>query len=131
MSQENVDNVHSIYEAWNRDDVEGILVWCDPNIAFQTSGAFLDLDPVYGHHGFRSFWREFTDAWDSLLISVEELRDCGERVVALVTFEARARDGLEVRRQAGSVFTFENGLAVRVANYRDWTPALEAVGFRE
>ena len=90
------------------------------------------MDPVYrGHDGFRKFWRDFSDTWESILVSINELRDCGERVLALVTFEARGRDGLEVARQTGSVWAFRDGLAVRIENHRDWTKALEAAGLSE
>lgn len=132
MSRENVELARVSYDAWNRGDMDAMLATFHPDCEFVTSGVFPGLDPVYsGHDGFRKFWRDFPGTWESILISVHELRDCGERVLAFVTFEARGRDGLEVRRQAGSVFTFRDGLTVRVETHGDWTGAIEAAGLRE
>ena len=132
MSQENFELVRRGYEAWNRGDMDAILAIFHPDVEVVTSGVFPGLDPVYrGHDGYRKFWRDFSDTWESILISVHELRDCGERVLGLIAFEARGRDGLTVHRQVANVWTFRNGLIVRGENYVDWTQALKAVGLRE
>ena len=135
MSRENVELVRRAYEAWNRGDMgdmDAMLAKVHPDVEYVTTGVFPGLDPVYrGHDGFKKFWRDFRGAFDSLLIEVHELRDCGEQVLLLITFNARARDGLEVRRQAASVATLRDGLVVRHENHADWTTALEAVGLRE
>ena len=132
MSQENVEIVRVAYDAWNRGDMDAMLATLHPDVETVTTGVFPGLDRVYsGHDGFRKFWRDFRGAWESLSISVHELRDCGERVVVLFTFKALGRDGLEVRRQAASVVTLEGGMTVRQENHGDWMTALEAVGLSE
>jgi ketosteroid isomerase-like protein len=70
-------------------------------------------------------------AWQSLRLTINELRDCDDRVIARVTFEGRGRDGLEVDRQTGIVYTIRDGLATRIENYESWDEALEAAGLRE
>jgi hypothetical protein len=85
----------------------------------------------YGHDGFRKFWRDFSDTWESIAISVREIRDCGDRVLALITFEAQGRDGVKVRRQEGSIFGFSDGLAAHVETHGHWSEALKAVGLAE
>ena len=131
MSQ-NVELVRQGHAAWNKGDMEAMLALLHPDIEFVTSGVFPGLDPVYGgHDGFKKFWRDFRGTWQSLHLAIHELRDCDERVIALVTFEARGRDGLEVARQTGSVWAFRAGLTVRIENQGDWTKALEAVGLSE
>jgi len=132
MSRENVELVRQGYAAWNNGDMHAMLAILHPDVEFTTSGVFPGLNPVYrGHDGFRKFWRDFPDMWESILVSVDELRDCGERVLALVAFDARGRDGLEVGRQVGTVWAFRDGLTVRVENYASWTEALEAAGLSE
>jgi ketosteroid isomerase-like protein len=131
MSQENLALARAAYEAWNTGDVETMLATFHPDFEFVTSGTFIGLDTVYlGHDGFRRFWREFSDTWDSISVSVGELRDCGDRVLGLITFEALGRDGVTVSRQEGAVFGFRDALIVRVETHGDWTRALEAVGLR-
>jgi ketosteroid isomerase-like protein len=132
MSREDLEAVRGAYDAWNRRDMEAMLAAFAPDFEFQTSGVFPGLDPLYrGHEGWRKFWRDFSGTWESILISVRELRDCGERVLGFIAFEARGRDGLTVHRQAGNVWTFRDGLVVRLETHAGWTEALEAVGLRE
>lgn len=129
MSQKNVELVALTYDAWNRGDMDAMLATFRADFEFVTSGMFPDLDPVYaGHDGFRKFWHDFSETWDSILISVHELRECGDVVLAFITFEAQGRDGLKVGRQQGGIFGFRDGLIVRVENHGDWTAALKAVG---
>ena len=132
MSQENVELVRQTHAAWNQGDMDAMLAVLHPDFEFVTSGAFPGLDPVYaGHDGFKRFWRDFRGAWQSLHLAIHELRECDERVIALVTFKARGRDGLEVTRQTGSVWAFRDGLTVRIENFEAWAEALEAAGLRE
>jgi ketosteroid isomerase-like protein len=132
MSQEDVALARSAYEAWNTGDMEIMLAAFHPDFEFVTSGTFIGLDAVYsGHDGFRRFWRDFSDTWDSISVSVGELRDYGDRVLGLITFEALGRDGVTVRRQEGAVFGFRDALIVRVETYGDWTGALKAVELSE
>src|SRR4051812_3729099 len=132
MSRENVERVRDWTEAWNRRDIERMLGHFHPDIEWRTSGAFPGVDPLYGgHDGFRRFWLEFMDPWQSFVISFDEPRECGEQVLGLGTFEAQARVGLRVQRQTASVWTFRDQLAVRVQVYGDHAQALEAVGLRE
>jgi ketosteroid isomerase-like protein len=129
MSRENVELVHRWHEAWNRRDLDGMLAVFAPHVEFRPLRGFLGTDPVYvGHAGFRRFWTEFIAAWESFAVSEHELRDCGEQVLFLGTFEARARDGLEVRRPGAAVWSLREGRAVRVEVHDGWADALEAVG---
>jgi ketosteroid isomerase-like protein len=132
MSEENVELVRTAYEAWNRSDLDGVLGVLGPDLEFVTTGLFVGQDHVYsGHDGFKKFWRDFRDTWQSLDLIINELRDCDKRVVALVTFEGRGRGGLEVRRQTGAVHTLRDGLVTRIENYEGWAEALEAAGLSE
>lgn len=132
MSRENLELVRSAYDAWNRDDLEAQLAMLHPEFEYVTSGLFPGLAPIYrGHAGYRDFWRDFKQVWESLRIEIEELHEVGEQYVALFTFEARSRDGLTVRRQFGNVLSVRDGLAARVEAFASWAEALEAVERRE
>jgi ketosteroid isomerase-like protein len=132
MSRENVEVVRQGYAAWNRGDMDAMLAIFDTDFEYVSSGLFPGLAPVYrGHQGWRDFWRDFRGAWETLRIDEDELHAANERVAALFTFSARGRDGLEVKRQFANVWTFREGLVVRIEAYPAWTEALEAVGLRE
>ncbi len=133
MSQETEQLVRRAFDAWNRDDLEAQLAMLHPEFEYVTSGLFPGLAPIYrGHAGYKDFWRDFKQVWESLRIEIDDLREVGdEQYVALLTFEARSRDGLTVRRQFGNVLSGRDGLAVRVEAFGSWAEALEVVGLRE
>ena len=132
MSQETVEIVLDWTDAWNQRDLERMLAAFDPEVEWLTSGAFPGLARLYtGHDGFRRFWSEFNAPWESFGISTLEVRDCGEQVLGLGTFEAKGRDGLRVQRQTASVWTFRDRLAIRVQVHAGWAQALEALGLPE
>ena len=132
MSRENIEVVRNWLEAWNRGELDQMLSLFHPEVEWRPSGAFPGLDPVYmGHDGFRRFWREFMDPWESFRIKPGEERDCGEQVLTLGSFEARGRDGLKAPRPTAGVWTFRDGRVIVVQVYADHAQALEAVGLRE
>jgi ketosteroid isomerase-like protein len=132
MSRENLELVRTWIDAYNRGDIEAMRATMHRDFEFRTSGTFPDVDPVYeGHAGFRRFYEDFNGTWEAFSVSIRELRDCGEQGLMLGVFEGRARDGLQVRRQTASVWTFRDALVLAIQNYGGWTQALEAVGLRE
>lgn len=132
MARENVELVRATYEAWNTGDMDAMLAVLHPHFEYVSTGLFPDLAPVYrGHEGWRDFWRDFRGTWESLNIAIEESRDLDDEVVTLFTFKGRGRAGLEVRRQFGNIWTFRDGLVVRIRAFADWPATLEAAGLRE
>ena len=133
MSQENLEIVRGVYEAWNRGDLEATLGLMHPEIRIDyTAGAFPGLDETYeGHEGARKYWRDLRGPWSSLKLDVETLHGAGDRVATVFTFEGEGRDGIVVRRRLGNVLTVTDGLVTRFDAHEDPSAALEAVGLRE
>ena len=129
MSQANVELLKRGVAAFNRGDMDAMLALLDPELEFITAGLFPGVAPVYrGHDGWVAFWGDFRGTWDSLRVETNELRDAGDQVVLLMTFDARGRNGLEVHRKFANVWTVRDGLAVRIQSFGDWGAALESVG---
>jgi ketosteroid isomerase-like protein len=133
MSQENVELVREGYEAWNRGDLKWTLDHIAADHEFRTTQLFPDLEAVYrGREGFGRFWHTFREAWEAVLIEVERIEPIGDdRVLALLRFHGRGRDGVEVGLKYANLWTIEDGLATRIVGFADWQGALEAVGLRE
>jgi ketosteroid isomerase-like protein len=92
MSEENVEVVRKIFDAYNRDDLEGMLARIAPEFEFHPSGRFMDTDQVYrGRAGWTQFWNTFRAAWETNTIEIERMEDLGERVLALGTFHVKGR----------------------------------------
>ncbi len=132
MAQKNVEIVRQAIAAWNDGDLDAILAMLHRDFEYRPSGLFPGFAPVYrGQDGWKEFWGDFRGTWESIRIAVDELREADQRVVILFTFDARGRDGLEVLRQFGNVWTLRDGLVERIEAYANWAEALEAAGLSE
>src|SRR3954454_25325147 len=97
MSQENVEVVGSVWDAWNRGDLEGILDGISPESEFHPSGRFMDTQRVYrGREEYVDFWREFRAAWEEITIGIERIEDLAIGVLVFGTFQGNGgQKGLE------------------------------------
>ena len=71
MSEENVEMVRSMYDAWNEGDIDAVLGHMDTSIRIDyAGGAFPGMDDRYeGHEGARRYWRDLLEPWASLRTS--------------------------------------------------------------
>jgi uncharacterized protein len=135
MSQENVEQVKRGVEASNGRDIEALLDTLDPGI--QWSPAFPVLlggeAKVYvGRDGVREMFRAFYDALDEIHAEYSEIRDLGDRVVAIGRIRTRGKaSGAATESPFASVTDFKDGKAIRVRTYLDPQEALEVSGLRE
>jgi ketosteroid isomerase-like protein len=132
MSDENVEMMRTSLDGWSRGDFDAWLRFAHPDLEFRTSGVYPGIDPIYrGRQEMGRFWREFREAWESIRIRVDRVREVGDVVVPLCTFEGLARDGLTVEREVGWTWRFVDGQVARIDSYGSWDEALEAVGLSE
>lgn len=144
MSQENVDLIGALMEAYRNPDVMSALAsgeldlsLVDPEVewdASRISEMIPDLAGVYrGHEGVRTYWRQWFEAWSDLEFDVQGLRDAGDDVVVLI------RNQRQRGRHSGiwtelppyaQVFTVRDGKLVRWRTFPDQDSALETVGLR-
>ena len=135
MSRENVEAFKRAVDAINSGDVDAVLKAVHPEVEFH---AFMEellggKGRVYsGHAGVREFFRDFNDHFDELHWEYPDIRDLGDRVLAIGTFRARGRrSGAEVETPIGALTHFENGIATRVWSTGDPGEALKAAGLSE
>ena len=107
------------YDAWNRDDLDGWLELCHPDIEISTAGVFPDLAPTYrGHEMARTFWRQMHEPWETFRVEVERIHEeDGGIVMGAIRFRGKGVDsGVEVDMRFGNGIRVEQGLATRLAN---------------
>jgi ketosteroid isomerase-like protein len=133
MSEENVELVRQGYEAWNRGDLQWMVDHVTPDFEFRTAQLFPDTDAIYrGREGLRQFWNTFQGPWETLLVEVERIEPIGDaRVLVLLRFRGRGRDGLEVALEYANVSTIENGMVTLMVGFANWQEALEVAGLQE
>jgi ketosteroid isomerase-like protein len=137
MSQENVEVVRAIYEAWTRGDYEAVFARIDTDIEwFAPSDISASGEPESGlsrgQEGVRRSLGKWVGAWDDYRFELRRLIDCGDDVLVEGWQRGRGRtSGVEVSEEIFSVWTLRGGQAVRQRMFRDRAQALEAVGLRE
>ena len=133
MSRENVEAFKRTIEASNHRDVDAILAELDPDFEYHAVLPMLGGEAEYrGHEGFRAFLRDVWEALDDTRFEFPDVRDAGDRVVAIGHLYARGKtSGVMAETPFAYVGEFKDGKAIRLRGYTDAKEALEAVGLRE
>jgi ketosteroid isomerase-like protein len=137
MSQENVEIVRELLEAFQRRDHERAFDFYDPDIEWDGSRlgevGLGDLSGVYrGHEGVRTYWRRWLSAWRDLQFDIDDVRDGeGDEVAALIRNQRQwgRHSGIPTEMPPyGIVFTIHGGKVVRWRAFPDYQSTLEAAG---
>ena len=133
MSQENLETLKRLNEAFNRRDIDGAVQYLDPEVELHPGIQVPDEESRYlGRDGLTQWFRSATDAWEMITVEHEELIDRpGDRVLAVERWVFRGRDGIELELELPNLYTFRDGLIVRIDGFTDKAEALEAAGLRE
>ncbi|MGH2966568.1 MAG: nuclear transport factor 2 family protein [Solirubrobacterales bacterium] len=135
MSQENVEAFKRGLEAGNRGDVETLLQELDPEVEWHSAlHALLGGEQTVfrGHDGVREMIRDLNEAFGEFRIEISEVRDPGDRLVAIGHVRARGKgSGAETETPFALVTEIKNGKTTSVRGYLDPKEALEAAGLRE
>ena len=135
MSQENVELTRRATDAYTRRDVEAMLETLDPDVEWHSALSILlsGKATVYrGHGGVRQWFREIDDVLDEIHVEYTDIRDLGDRVIAIGRIRTRGRDsGVVTESPLAVVSDIRNGKSVRVRSYLDPDEALEAAGLSE
>ena len=131
MSQENVDRFVKLIEAFNRFDVPGALGFLDPEVQFEHRLA--ELYGTYaGLEGVRGFFADVAEHFDALKVDCPDVRDLGDRVLALGTTRLTGKgSGVETELPFAVVASFRDGRMTQFTDFGDKDQALEASGLSE
>jgi ketosteroid isomerase-like protein len=131
MTQENVELVLNVHEAFNRDDLQGFLSGWHVEAEYRSAihqvvegeaGAFR------GHDGLRRWWRDLHDLNEDLATDVLEVRDLGERIVVVFVVRGRGRSsGIALETPLAQVVRLSQGKIIEARDYFSRAEALEAV----
>jgi ketosteroid isomerase-like protein len=128
MSQENVEVVRRVVDAFNRGDLDVVLRESDPDVLVDWSRSRGVEAGVYrGHREVRAFWSTFFDTFDRVLVSAEEFIDRGEHVAVPNRTCVWGREGVVAEAHNVSVGTLRDGLIVSWRLFQSWAEAVEAL----
>jgi len=133
---EGVDKWRAFYEAFNRGNFDDAVQYLHPEVELTPAlppleGSNLSGNRYRGRDELREFLETISDGWDALTVALEETVEEGDRVLAVENWRARGRDGIEINTRLVDVYTFRDGLVVRIDGFRDKPEALEAAGLSE
>jgi ketosteroid isomerase-like protein len=135
MSEENVEAFKRGNEALNRQDVEAMLKDVDPEVQWQdVFGVMLvgEAKVYRGHQEVRELFRDLFAAFAEIRSEYPEIRDLGDRLVAIGHLWARGKEsGAEIESPVASVCEMKNGKVAVIRTYLDPKEALVAAGLGE
>ena len=133
MSQENLEVVRALYEAWNGPDgrraalafIADDFEWVNPSYAVEPGTR-------RGHEGWSAAMDNLEAAFHHDSSEPMELRDLGDRVLCFTTFTARTSpDGVTFTQDEPHLWTLRDSKIVRLEWFHDRKEALEAAGLSD
>ena len=135
MSQENVEIVRSIYEAFNRRDWDAAFRDARPDVEMTTPP-----EPVGGPAGgtyrgreeVQGFWEEVLTPFEVWTAEPEDFFESGDQIAVVVKARWRPKgSSAEVENRTGALWTIRDGTVVSMRFFGKPEEALEAVGLSE
>ena len=132
MSQENVEVVKRLYEAWQRNGFGVVRELMDPEIEWVNPHYAVEPGTRHGYAGFEAAAQALTSVYPDYQVSAVEFSVVGDRVAVTAKVATRST-GLSVPIDAerGYVFDVRDGKVTRFAWFNDPREALKAVGLAE
>ena len=131
MSQENVEIVRAMYDAFDRSDADAALAYFDPGVVVDASHR-VDGRVGRGHEELVAILGEWMGTWDEWREEVEAIRDAGDRVLVISTQRGRGKgSGAEWANRFGMLYEIQGDKISRWTIYDDPHAALEAAGLSE
>ena len=132
MSQQNVEIVRRIFDAWNQGDFDAAWAACDSELVIDRSRSLVDSRIYRGTEEVEQFWSDWRNTWESTRWEIDEYIEAGDDVVVLGRFFGRgAESGVAVEANVTQVMTVRSGKLVRGVLFQSRSEALEAAGLRE
>jgi len=133
MSEENVEVVRRSIDAFNRGDVEAMVVDVHPEV----EGTDDPRVPGAPHKGrgrakVKRYFESMSRYWESVRLAPERVIDLGDDVLVLGRMTARSRrGGPEIERPLDQMVTLRDGKIIRNRIFSTRAEALEAAGLEE
>jgi len=132
MSQENVELVRAIYDAFAAGDIDGVVSRLDPEIVWNEAENFpyADHSPYRGPEAILTgVFGRIGAEWDGFAAVTDELLDAGDTVVALGRYRGTCKaTGRSMDAQLAHVWRIADGRATAFQQYTDTLQAARVTG---
>jgi ketosteroid isomerase-like protein len=131
MSQENVEIVRALFEAWNAADYETALSFYAPDVEWDGTN-LPDGKIGRGHQAIIDHLVRWAAVWDDWTVEVERVVEAGgDQVIVFMRERGRSASGLTMDERHSELYTLSDGKIVRRQGFSDPNQAFEAAGLRE
>ena len=131
MSQENVEVVRRIYQAFHSGDFERALAHFDPDVVVDATMR-VDAGIGHGREELYAIVGRWVGAFDEFREEIEEMRDLGSQVCVVSTQHGRGRGtGIETETRYAVLYEVRESQITRMTMYPGPADALAAVGLSE
>jgi ketosteroid isomerase-like protein len=132
VSQENVDIVRNLMDAYLRGDFGTVFTIFHPDVEFRPPPEFPDFEVCHGVDEMNRSFRMWTGSWETLRFGATDYVDAGEKVLVVHHQWGKVKGtGVEVETDVFNLFTLRAGRVVRFDMFFKRDPALEAAGLAE
>ena len=133
MSEENVEIVSQLIQAFNQRNLAAMTRSFDPEVEWMPGGPAAVERAVYRgrdevSHGFAATW----ETWEVFRLAEHEVRDLGESILWLGRAQLRGdASHVELDQEFAVHFLIDGRRFARMHGFSTWKEALEAAGLSE
>jgi ketosteroid isomerase-like protein len=133
MSQQNIEVVRQVIEAWNQRDINLGLTYLADEVEWIPAGPAAVERGIYRGHeqvaqGLEGTW----EAWEEFRFEGDDFRDLDDDVLWLGRVQMRGgASHLEMDHEWAIHCSVRNGKIFRIHAFSDWRKGLEAAGLSE
>jgi len=131
VSQENVEVVRALFEAWNACEMDAVRELFNPNVIVRGNERWPEPGPFVGRDAVMHQWQQMRETWDAdALVPISDFIDAGDRVLVRFIWRGQGH-GPESNIEMTGVHTVRNGRIFGQEFFWDHADALKAVGLAE
>ena len=130
MSQENVEVVRRMWDAFLRRDFEEALSAFHPDVEWDGTN-LPDGTISRGHQAIVDHSARWFAMWDDWTIELGEFVAVGDNVVVFIRERGRSKTGIDMDERHAEVYTLKDGRIVRRRGFSDPSQALDAARLGE
>jgi len=131
VSQENVEIVLAMGDAWNDADARRLRDIYDPEVVIRPPEGWPEPGPFVGVDAVMRQWEQTRELWSADTFEiVGDPIDAGDRVAVRLVWTGAGR-GLQTHLEFTAIYTVRNGKVCDQESFWDHADALKAVGLEE
>jgi ketosteroid isomerase-like protein len=127
MSQQNVEVVHRIYQALNRNELEAAFPLMTTDVEFVNPPYAVEPGTHTGHAGFAGAFENLRETFSTFEYSVEWVEEHGQHVLVWATFRGHRREKAQTSWPRFHAWTFRDGKVCRLRWFNEDRELREAV----